>query len=80
MIQRSNFKQEEIAQKLDVDVRTLRKYQKGERGMPIGLYWKLIVITKYYAILPLILKALNHNRDVNKQHKGKKTKDADKSD
>jgi transcriptional regulator with XRE-family HTH domain len=79
MIQRSKFKQEEIAEQLGIDVRTLRRYQNGERGMPVDQYWKLIRITKYYAILPLILKALNrywHVRKRKKRKKGSKSDDA----
>lgn len=79
MVQRSKFTQEEIAQKLDINSRTLRRYQNGERGMPIDLYWKLIVITKYYAIVPIILKALNRYWHVKKRKKGKKNNDDDKS-
>ncbi len=77
MIQRSKFNQEEIARKLEIDVRTLRRYQNGERGMPTDLYFKLILITKFYTIVPLILKELNRYWHVKKQKKGKKTDDDD---
>jgi transcriptional regulator with XRE-family HTH domain len=82
MVQRSKFSQEEIAEKLDVDVRTLRRYQKGERGMPIDLYWRLILVCQYFRIIPLMTLGLRnywHKRKKQKKKAGKLT-NANKSD
>jgi transcriptional regulator with XRE-family HTH domain len=75
MVKRSKFKKKEIAEKLGIDTRTLRRYQNGEREMTADVYWKLVLITKFYTILPIIFKELNRNWRLKKQ--GKKFKDAD---
>lgn len=82
MVQRSKFTQEEIAEKLGISVRALRRYQKGERGMPVDLYWKLILVCRFFAIIPLLTLGLNRYWHIKKKpkNKGGKRTDADKPD
>ena len=59
MVKRSRLKQGDIAEKLGISRETLRRYQQGSRPMPVDLYWKLVLITKFYIIIPLALRSLN---------------------
>jgi len=59
MVKGSKYTQEEIAQKLEITARTLRRYQNGERTMPVDLFWKLILICRFYAIIPMITDGID---------------------
>jgi transcriptional regulator with XRE-family HTH domain len=83
MVKRSSLKQGEIAQKLGIDRKTLGRYQNGSRPMPVDLYWDLVRVTRFYAIIPLFLRGLSrywHKRPFKRRKTKTKKEKSDKNE
>ncbi len=70
---------DELAEKLGISSKTLGRYKNGKRRMPIDLYWKLVLMTRFTEIISILDSDLNRYWHVKKK-KTKKDNTDDKDD
>jgi transcriptional regulator with XRE-family HTH domain len=75
MRKKMELTQSALAEKLGISLSTYKRCEKGERTMSIDVYWRLLLLSKYYAILPIMAKSLD--RYWHKRKKQGKSADAD---
>lgn len=75
MVSESKYTMEELAEKLGISTKTLSRYKAGSRQMPINLYWKLVLITRFTDIIPILGSDLDRYWHVKKKKKPKDAKE-----
>jgi transcriptional regulator with XRE-family HTH domain len=69
--------QEELAEQADIGLRSLQRYEAGNRKITLDVFWRMVTICKFTHLVPMLRKVLG---PVSKQPKKKgKRKNASRS-
>lgn len=69
MRQDAGLTQEELAEQAEIGLRSLQRYESGERKVTLDVFWRMVTICKFSYLAPILRKLLG---PVSKQKRGKR--------
>lgn len=80
MRENAGLTQEELAEHADISLRSMQRYENGERKITLEVFWQFVVICKFNHLAPIIRKVLASSASSpSNKHKRGKRKNADRT-